>query len=84
MMHVGRLTPQPGHGLKPGSWFWSGTGTGARSVGKAGRLEVHHVVELAKGGNNEQGNLTTYCRSCHIAHHQPAAPSEWDELIREL
>ena len=36
--------------------------------GKAGRLEVHHVRELAKGGAPyAPENLKTVCRGCHIA-----------------
>ena len=78
--------------INPSARAWTKTrqlvlerdGYRCQKCGKAGRLEVHHVIELGAGGNNEQGNLTTFCRSCHIAHHRPAAPSEWDELIATL
>ena len=78
--------------INPSARAWTKTrqlvlerdGYRCQKCGKAGRLEVHHVVELSQGGNNEQGNLTTYCRSCHIAHHRPAAPTEWDALIATL
>ena len=44
----------------------------ATGCGKAGRLEAHHVVHLAKGGSNDPANVQTLCRDCHIAIHKPA------------
>ena len=41
-----------------------------QKCGLAGRLECHHVVPLEAGGSNTVGNLATWCRPCHIAHHQ--------------
>ena len=38
-----------------------------RRCGRAGRLEVHHVKELASGGRNDLSNLETLCRRCHMA-----------------
>lgn len=36
---------------------------------REGRLtpaeEVHHIVPLSKGGNNETSNLMALCKSCH-------------------
>ena len=55
--------------------------------GKAGALEVHHVVELQDGGTNDLGNLTTRCRSCHIDAHRPtltAGQAEWERMVKEL
>ena len=55
--------------------------------GKAGALEVHHVVELHQGGTNDAGNLRTLCRGCHIAAHKPtltAGQAEWERMVREL
>ena len=52
-----------------------------RECGKAGRLEVHHLEPLHKGGSNDAVNLTTLCRGCHIAAHRrvvDAAQSGWD------
>ena len=38
--------------------------------GRAGRLEVHHVVKLADGGAKyDPSNLITRCRPCHFADH---------------
>ena len=58
-----------------------------QECGKAGRLECHHVLELAQGGGNDLGNLKTLCRGCHIAAHQ-RKPTEqedaWARLVREL
>lgn len=56
--------------------------------GKVGRLEVHHVVGLADGGENVPDNLVTLCRGCHIAIHRPAprgaSTPAWDAMITEL
>jgi 5-methylcytosine-specific restriction protein A len=27
--------------------------------------EVHHVLPLANGGTNDEGNLMALCKSCH-------------------
>ena len=43
--------------------------------GRAGRLEVHHVVPLYAGGAvYDLVNLATICRSCHISSHRVACP----------
>ena len=55
--------------------------------GKAGRLEVHHVVPMAAGGTNDLSNLIVFCRGCHIAHHRPAVGETeraWQVQIAEL
>ena len=37
--------------------------------GSEGRLtpaeEVHHILSLASGGTNDEGNLMALCKSCH-------------------
>ena len=38
--------------------------------GAAGRLEVHHRVEVQHGGTDAPDNLEVLCVSCHIAHHR--------------
>lgn len=39
--------------------------------GKAGRLEVHHVLPLERGGEYlDPENCVTLCRSCHVALHR--------------
>ena len=55
--------------------------------GKAGRLEVHHVVHLSDGGTNDEENLVTLCRDCHIRAHRPResqSRSEWRTSVQEL
>ena len=59
--------------------------------GKRGRLEAHHVTDLADGGSAwDMDNLAAYCRSCHIAHHQESAPppdperEAWARLVAEM
>ena len=38
-----------------------------RSCGKAGRLEVDHIIPLSKGGEAwDPDNCQSLCRSCHI------------------
>ena len=58
-----------------------------RQCSKAGRLEVHHLLQVRYGGGDELNNLITYCRGCHIAQHaRKKTPSEtaWDYMIKEL
>lgn len=31
------------------------------------QLEVHHIIERAKGGNDTPSNLVTLCKSCHTS-----------------
>lgn len=59
--------------------------------GKYSRLECHHVVEIADGGEEwALSNLATLCRSCHIAHHQKSAPppdperEAWRVLVADM
>ena len=33
--------------------------------GSTQRLEVHHVIELVRGGSNELSNLELLCTRCH-------------------
>lgn len=32
-------------------------------------LDVHHIIYLSNWGTNQQNNLITLCRSCHMAEH---------------
>ena len=60
--------------------------------GKAGRLEVDHIREIAKGGKPfDPENLRTLCRGCHIGitakQNRKPPPSEraaWDRLVEAL
>ena len=38
--------------------------------GRAGRLELHHVIEVADGGDDSPDNLRALCRPCHFAEHK--------------
>ena len=55
--------------------------------GKSGRLEAHHLTEIAHGGSNDLNNLQSVCRTCHIEMHRPEeslTSGEWQSLMREL
>ena len=51
--------------------------------GGAGRLEVHHVIPLHRGGSNHPSNLRPICRGCHIAMHSKPVTG-WGRLVAEL
>ena len=58
-----------------------------RQCGRAGRLEVHHIVSLKDNGNHALDNLITLCREHHLdIHRQPVTENQagWAELISEL
>lgn len=54
-----------------------------RKCGRAGRLEVDHIVRVVDGGAIwDPDNLQTLCRRCHIdksrsEHMATLTPSEW-------
>jgi hypothetical protein len=33
-------------------------------------IDLHHLVEVAEGGGNEQGNLIALCPTCHSLYHR--------------
>ena len=37
-----------------------------RQCGRAGRMEVDHVVPFKAGGSNALSNLQSLCRACHF------------------
>lgn len=52
-------------------------------------LQVHHIIALRDGGSNEDSNLETLCKQCHLEHHNPHLTPErrerleaWDDHIR--
>ena len=62
-----------------------------QSCGKAGRLEVDHVIPLQHGGHpTAPDNLQTLCRQCHIqktrAENRGESPERdmWDEYIDSI
>lgn len=32
-------------------------------------LQIHHIIEKAKGGSDDENNLEILCPNCHILHH---------------
>ena len=55
--------------------------------GSAGRLEVHHLVSLGKGGSKyDPENVKVLCRRCHFGEHRSKDPvrAEWWRLIEGL
>lgn len=57
--------------------------------GKAGQLEVHHILALKDGGKSELENVKSLCRTCHIGIHLPGDAmrrysSGWLEMIQDL
>ena len=61
-----------------------------RACNRQGRLEVHHVIPLEKGGAPlAESNLLTLCRGCHIAEHIRGKDDginrcAWRQYLREL
>ena len=57
--------------------------------GRGGRLELHHIKPLEKGGRKyDPDNLEVLCRQCHFMHHDPyglaAAREQWNGYMEEL
>ena len=52
--------------------------------GLPGRLEVHHVRALSRGGDN-RGRVVVMCRDCHfVEHHVPDPAREaWAKFLQE-
>ena len=61
-----------------------------RLCGRAGRLEVDHVLPLHKGGPEfDPANMQTLCRACHVnktnvENGVKPWPAEWSSLVYEL
>ena len=62
-----------------------------RNCGKAGRLEVDHIVPLEKkGAAYDLANLRTLCRSCHIKITYESRPypvqgkTDWIDYLSEF
>lgn len=56
--------------------------------GRAGRLEVHHIKPVHRGGDNHPDNLEVLCRRCHLSEHDvnglTAQRREWEYELRDL
>ena len=57
-----------------------------QDCGKAGILEVHHIIPLNDGGEDFLDNLKTLCLDCHHAIHtnKPVERQAWDQVVKEL
>jgi 5-methylcytosine-specific restriction endonuclease McrA len=39
-------------------------------LGKAGQLDIHHIIEIHNGGQDEEDNVWVLCSHCHsLVHH---------------
>ena len=51
-------------------------------------LDIHHLVPVAKKGDNSPDNLLALCPNCHALHHQGKIPEEslraWKMLLLSL
>ena len=62
-----------------------------RHCGKAGKLEVDHILPIWKGGTDREENLQTLCRADHLRktrreNAKPMTPAEkrWARLVDHL
>ena len=50
---------------------------------KAGKMEVHHITALARGGSPfGLDNLKTLCRDCHLEHAVFGPRLEWRRYLK--
>ena len=48
--------------------------------GRNGRMELHHIVPVSKGGDAyDESNIEVLCRRCHMEHHHPGATKFYHE-----
>ena len=54
--------------------------------GDVNRLQIHHIVERANGGSNEESNLITLCPKCHAEKHKnsPIYRLMYKDAMRKL
>ena len=53
--------------------------------GLAGKLEVHHLIPVERGGQDVMANLTARCRTCHLFEHRQRVSAErqaWRDYMR--
>lgn len=61
-----------------------------RKCGRPGRLEVHHVTPLHRGGAPlDPANLLTLCHGCHIREHSREKERDperqrWRDYLRDM
>ena len=88
--HHSRLNARRWDAVRSG--VFESDGWRCRQCGKAGRLEVDHVVPLKRGGDPlALDNLQALCRACHIEktrreNRRPPTPAEaaWRRLVAEM
>lgn len=51
-------------------------------------IDLHHLLEVSVGGNNDPSNLIALCPTCHALHHRGVIPQEsllvWKRLLASL
>ena len=65
-----------------------------KTCGRAGRLDVDHIVPMSDGGSTwDPDNLQSVCRGCHFAktaqenrRRKVVSPEalDWDKLVAEM
>ena len=65
----GRWRPQHGHASyrRLRRRILDERGWRCEDCGRAGRLELHHVIAVEDGGDDSPDNLKVLCRPCHCA-----------------
>src|SRR6266536_5870692 len=51
-------------------------------------IDIHHIVQVAKGGGNSPGNLLALCPTCHALYHRGEIPQDsiyaWKSVLVSL
>lgn len=58
-----------------------------RDCGRAGALQVHHIVPIEAGGTDDLDNLRSLCKDCHHKRHRrprSAAVKAWHGLVQAM
>lgn len=48
--------------------------------GEFSKMQIHHIVPVSEGGNDEESNLITLCFDCHKNLHN----SGWEQYVKVL
>ncbi|WP_405440925.1 HNH endonuclease [Streptomyces avidinii] len=52
-----------------------------RRTGQGVELQVHHILPVHRGGDNDRDNLVTLCSACHSGRHATMGGPTHDELL---
>jgi excisionase family DNA binding protein len=52
--------------------------------GAKGAVNVHHIVPLSHGGDNQESNLCLLCPNHHSMAHKALGPTDREELVRTV